>query len=90
MPDKVAESSEKSLTPQQTEIERLRKEKRVVKTQLSKLYTKLLRLVADESSDLEKLIEGLETYEEKQASVLSIIEELAIEYKRVGDDRGCC
>ena len=83
----VAESMEASLLTQADEIERLKKQKRVLKTQLSKLYTKLLRLMADDSCEKESLIQGLEVYEDKQAEVLTIIDVLATAYKKAGDDR---
>ncbi len=73
----VTESMEESLlTTQIDDIERLKKQKRVLKTQLSKLYTKLLRLISDDSCEKECLIQGLEAYDEKQAEVLAIIDEL--------------
>ncbi len=84
----VTESMEECLlTTQIDDIERLKKQKRVLKTQLSKLYTKLLRLISDDSCEKECLIQGLEAYDEKQAEVLAIIDELAIAYKKAGDDR---
>ena len=83
----VAESMEASLSTQTDEIERLKKQKRVLKTQLSKLYTKLLRLMTDDSCENESLIQGLEAYEDKKAEVLTIIDVLATAYKKAGDDR---
>jgi hypothetical protein len=71
----VGEEMEASLLLS-TDIERLKKQKRVVvKTQTSKLYTKLLRLMS-EKCESEELLQGLDAYEEKQQETLTIIDEL--------------
>ena len=80
----VCEEMEASLLLS-TDIERLKKQKRVVKTQTSKLYTKLLRLMSNEKCESEELLQGLDAYEEKQQATLTIIDELILAYKKAGD-----
>ena len=92
MVDSAGEIAETSETPSflndiEYDIERLKKQKRILKTQVSKLYTKLLRLMTDDSCGREDLIESLELYEEKQGETLLNIDELITAYKKAGDDR---
>ncbi|XP_028418888.1 uncharacterized protein LOC114544441 [Dendronephthya gigantea] len=69
------------------EIEQLKKHKRVAKAQMSKLYTKLLRLMANEKSVAEELLQEVDTYEAKQQETWDIIEELITVYRTSGDER---
>lgn len=87
MVDETSEVNEEMEASLSTDIEQLKKQKRVLKTQTSKLYTKLLRLMSDEKCESEELLQGLEAYEEKQQETFIIIDKLILAYKQVGDER---
>lgn len=70
-----------------TDIERLKKQKKTSKTQLTKLYTRLVRLMTEETGEREGLIESLELFEDKQFEVLEILDELITAYKKAGEER---
>ena len=47
-------------------LEELKRQKRVLKMQLTKLYTRLMRLISDETIDREAILIALENVEEKK------------------------
>ena len=87
MVDKASEVGEEMEASLSTDIEQMKKQEWALKTQTSKLYTKLFRLMSNEKCESEELLQGLEAYEEKQQEMLTIIDELIAAYKQVGDER---
>ena len=67
-------------------IERLKKQKRANKTLLTKLYTRLVRLMS-ENTDQDSLLDCLEAFVDKKFETLDVIESLLSAYRQAGDDR---
>ena len=67
-------------------LERLKKQKRASKTQLTKLYMRLVRLMS-ENTDQDSLLDCLEAFVDKKFETLDVIESLLSAYRQAGDDR---
>ena len=71
----------------ETLLEKLRSQKRVCKMQLTKLYSRLLRLMSREVTDVEELLTALEATQEKMLDVLQVLEDLIVIYQSKGDEQ---
>ena len=69
------------------EPESLKKQKQINKMQLTKHYTHLARLISDEKTDQEAILQCLESFEAKKFETLQIIDDLISTYRRTGDER---
>ena len=67
--------------------ESLKKQKRINKMQLTKLYTRLVRLMSDEKTDQEAILQCMESFEAKKFETLQIIDDLISTYRQTGDER---
>ena len=67
--------------------ESLKKQKRINKMQLTKLYTRLVCLMSDEKTDQEAILQCSETFEAKKFETLQIIDDLFSTYWQTGDER---
>ena len=65
----------------------VKKQKRVVKTQLMKLYTRLIKLMTKETIDRDAILAALEETEEKKMETIQIGEDLVVLYEKKGDKR---
>ena len=63
-------------------LEDLKKQKRVNKMQRTKLYSRLVRLMAEESVNIDAI---LTTLEEKMLDVIQLLEDLVVMYEKNGD-----
>ena len=63
-------------------LEKLKRQKRVFKMQLTKLYTRLMRLMSEETIDREAILTALENVEEKKLDAIQILEDLIVIYER--------
>ena len=68
-------------------VDSLRKDKRTKKMQLTKLYTRLVRLISDDNPIREDILQCLEDYQDKKFEVLEVIEGLISIYREIGDER---
>ena len=68
-------------------LEELKRQKKVFKMQLTKLYTRLMRLMSDETIDREAILTALENVEEKKLDAIQILEDLIVIYKRTNDKK---
>ena len=64
---------------------KLKKQKRINK--LTKLYTSLLRLILDEITYQEEILQCLEAFEVKKLETLEIIDQLISTYRQTGDEK---
>ena len=71
----------------ETLLDKLRSQKRVCKMQLTKLYSRLLRLMSGEVTDVEELLTALEATQEKNLDVLQVLEDLIVIYQSKGDEQ---
>ena len=71
----------------ETLLDKLRSQKRVCKMQLRKLYSRLLRLMSGEVTDVEELLTALEATQEKNLDVLQVLEDLIVVYQSKGDEQ---
>ena len=71
----------------ETLLEKLRSQKRVCNMQLTKLYSRLLRLMSREVTDVEELLSALEATQEKMLDVLQVLEDLIVIYQSKGDEQ---
>ena len=55
--------------------------------QLPKLYSRLLRLMSREVTDVEELLTALEATQEKMSDVLQVLEDLIVIYQSKGDEQ---
>ena len=55
--------------------------------QLTKLYSRLLRLISGEVTDVEELLTALEATQEKNLDVLQVLEDLIVVYQSKGDEQ---
>jgi len=53
--------------------------------QLTKLYTRLMRLMSEETIDREAILTALENMEEKKLAAIQILEDLVVIYERAND-----
>ena len=68
-------------------IDTVKKQKWVVKTQLMKLYTRLIKLMTEETIDRDVILTALEETEEKKMETIQIVEDLVVLYEKKGDKR---
>ena len=66
-------------------LEDLKKQKRINKMQLTKLYSRLVRLIAEESVNIDPILTTLEDTEDKMLDVIQPLEDLVVLYKKNGD-----
>ena len=66
-------------------LEDLKKQKRINKMQLTKLYSRLVRPMAKESVNIDAILATLEDTEEKMLDVIQLLEDLVVTYKKNGD-----
>ena len=66
-------------------LEDLKKQKRINKMQLTKLYSRLVRLMAEESVNIDAILTTLEDTEEKMLDVIQLLEDLVVMYEKNGD-----
>ena len=66
-------------------LEDLKKQKRINKMQLTKLYSRLVRLMAEESVNIDAILTTLEDTEEKMLDVIQLLEDLLVIYEKNGD-----
>ena len=71
----------------ETLLEKLRSQKRVCKLQLTKLYSRLFRLMSKEVTDVEELLTALEATQEKKLDVLQVMGDLIVIYQSKGDEQ---
>ena len=64
----------------ETLLEKLRSQMRVCKMQLRKLYSRLLRLMSGELTDVDELLTALEATQENNLDVLQVLEDLIVIY----------
>ena len=55
--------------------------------QLTKLYTRLMRLMSEEAIDIEAILTALENVEEKKLDAIQILEDLIVIYDRENDKK---
>ena len=55
--------------------------------QLTKLYSRLLRLMSREVTDVDELLSTLEATQEKNLDVLQVLEDLIVIYQSKGDEQ---
>ena len=67
--------------------ESLKKQKRINKMQLRKLYTRLVRLMSDEKTDQEAILHYLKSFEAKKLETLQIIDDLISTYRQTVYER---
>ena len=65
-------------------LEDLKKQKRINKMQLTKLYSRLVRLMAEESVNIDDILTTLEDTEE-MLDVIQLLEDLVVMYEKNGD-----
>ena len=53
--------------------------------QLTKLYTRLMRLMSEETIDREAILTALENMEETKLAAIQILEDLVVIYERAND-----
>ena len=66
-------------------LEDLTKQKRIKKMQLTKLYSRLVRLMAEESVNIDDILTTLEDAQEKMLDVIQLLEALVVMYEKNGD-----
>ena len=66
-------------------LERLKNRKRISKMQLTKLYSRLVRLMSREEADIAAILTALEETEEKRPDVAQVLEDLIVLYETKGD-----
>ena len=71
----------------ETLLDKLRSQKRVYKMQLTRLYSRLLRLMSGEVTDVEELLTALEATQEKNLDLLLILEDLIVTYQSKGEEQ---
>ena len=71
----------------ETLLEKLRSQMRVCKMQLRKLYSRLLRLMSGELTDVDELLTALEATQENNLDVLQVLEDLIVIYQSKGDEK---
>ena len=59
-------------------LEELKGQKRLVKMRLTEVYTPQMRLLSDESMDIEAILVSLENVEEKKMDAVEIFEDLIV------------
>ena len=59
----------------ETLLDKLRSQMRVCKMQLRKLYSRLLRLMSGELTDVDELLTALEATQENNLDVLQVLED---------------
>ena len=67
-------------------LDELKRQKKIVKMQLTKLYSRLMTLMS-EDVDKEAILLALETVEEKRLDAIQILEDLIIIYAKRGDKK---
>ena len=85
--EESAGSAEDEADANEDLLEELKRQKRVLKMQLTKLYTRLMRLMSDETIDREAILIALENVEEKKMDAVQILEDLIVIYERVNDKK---
>ena len=68
-------------------LDELKRQKKIVKMQLTKLYSRLMTLMSEEDVDKEAILLALETVEEKRLDAIQILEDLIIIYVKRGDKK---
>ena len=68
-------------------VDNLKKEKRVMKMQLTKIYTRLVPLMSGDEPAREEILQSLEEFESKKFDVLGVIEALIGIYREIGDEK---
>ena len=68
-------------------IDTVKKQKRVVITQLTKLYTRLIKLMMEETIDRDAILTAVEETEEKKMETIQIVEDLVVLHKKKSDKR---
>ena len=68
-------------------VDNLKKEKQVMKMQLTKIYTRLVRLMLGDEPAWEEILQSLEDFESKKFEVLGVIEALIGIYRGIGDEK---
>ena len=59
----------------------VKKQKRAAKTQLTKLYTRLIKLMTENTIDRDAIRTALEDTEEKKVETIQIVEDLVVLYE---------
>ena len=65
-------------------MEDLKKQKRINKIQLTKLCSRLVRLMAEESVNIDAILTTLENTEEKMLDVIQLLEDLVVIHEKNG------
>ena len=68
-------------------LDELKRQKKIVKMQLTKFYSRLITLMSKEDADKEAIVLALETVEEKRLDAIQILEDLIIIYVKRGDKK---
>ena len=68
-------------------IDTVKKQKRVAKTQLTKFYTRLMKLMTEETIYRDAILTALEEREEKKMETIQIVEDLVVLYEKKVDKR---
>jgi len=80
-------SAEDEAYANQVLLGEIKRQKRVFKVQLTKLYTRLMRLMSDEPINREAILTALENVEEKKLDAIQILEDLIVIYERTNDKK---
>ena len=80
-------SAEDDVDADEVLLEELKRQKRVFKMQLTKLYTRLMRLMSEETIDREAILTALENVEEKKLDTIQFLEDLIDIYERTNDKK---
>ena len=80
-------SAEDDVNANEVLLEELKRQKRVFKLQLTKLYTRLMRLMSKETIDREAILTALENVEEKKLDTIQLLEDLIVIYERANDKK---
>ena len=82
-----SETAEDPVTDAVDNTAKLKKQKRINKMQLTKVYTRLLRLISNETPDQEEILQGLEAFEDKKFETLEILDQLISTYRQTRDEK---
>ena len=86
--EESAGSTEDETDANEVLLEELKRQKRVLKMQLTKLYSRLMRLMSDaETFDREAILIALENVEEKKMDAAQILEDLIVIYEGTNDKK---
>ena len=84
---KSSGSTEDDVDANEVLLEELKRQKRVFKMQLTKLYTRLMRLMSEETIDREAILSALKNVEEKKMDTIQLLEGLIVIYERANDKK---